>query len=81
MGWTIQAEMKDSEVRKDFIQMTIGIMSQSVETEQQKVLRGWASRVLEQSSPVSFAPKEFQALRRILSEWKSLFQFRAGCHW
>lgn len=63
MGWSIQAEMKNSEVRKDFVQMAIGIMAQPAETEQQRLLREWAARVLADSSPVPFKRDEMHAIQ------------------
>lgn len=63
MGWSIQAEMKSSEVRKDYVQMALGIMSSPAETDDQKLLRAWATRVISDSSPTPFRRDEIHALQ------------------
>lgn len=62
-GWKIQEEVKEKEVRRDFVQMAVNILS-SKETESMdgKVLRGWAGRVLQQTSPVPISAEELHVI-------------------
>ena len=58
-GWSIQSRMSSDTVRKDYVQMAIGILSNK-DTKNDKELREWASKLIRQSSPVPFG-KEVQA--------------------
>lgn len=58
-GWLIQSRMSSDAVRKDYVQMAIGILSNK-DTKSDKELREWASKIIRHSSPVPFG-KEVQA--------------------
>lgn len=62
-GWKIQEEMKDKEVRRDFVQIAISVLSSpQAAGDNNAQLRHWASRVLASMSPVPFDDMEFAAL-------------------
>lgn len=58
-GSLIQSRMSSDAVRKDYVQMAIGILSNK-DTKDDKELRDWASKIIRQSSPVPFG-KEVEA--------------------
>lgn len=53
VGWQIQASISKEGVRKDYVQMAIGILSQP-KNPNDKDLRQWAVAVLDKNSPVPF---------------------------
>lgn len=53
VGWQIQTSVSSEGVRKDYVQMAIGILSNQTSTEDAS-LRKWAVSVLEQNSPIPF---------------------------
>lgn len=62
-GWKIQEEMKEKEVRRDFVQIAISVLSSPQGMDDGKAqLRHWASRILASMSPVPFDDGEFKAL-------------------
>lgn len=78
-GWVIQNQMKEKEIRRDFVQIAISVLSEKTSTENGNLhLKNWAARLLAQSSPVEFKSEEleafiyneegFESLRRRASE-------------
>jgi hypothetical protein len=53
-GWMIQLRASDEGVRKDYVQMAVGLLS-SPATAGDSELRQWAVMVLDKSSPVPFS--------------------------
>lgn len=50
----VQAAVADQAVRKDFVQMAIGILSNPPASDDDKRLREWALKVLDRNSPIPF---------------------------
>lgn len=75
-GMSIQAEMKDKEVGRDFVQIAVSVLSSQSDTDEARELKGWAARLLASASPVPFNERELQALdkdsfRQILKRAKA----------
>ena len=63
-GWVIQNHRNQKEIRRDFVQIAISVLSDKTKSENGDVnLKGWAVRLLANSSPVEFTPEEMDALR------------------
>ena len=61
-GWVIQNQMKEKEMRRDFVQIAISVLSEKSSSENGGVhLKKWAARLLAQSSPVEFESGELEA--------------------
>ena len=82
-GWVIQNQMKEKEMRRDFVQIAISVLSEKSSSENGSVhLKKWAARLLAQSSPVEFESGELEAFvyneegiesfRRVASESMSV---------
>ena len=82
-GWVIQNQMKEKEMRRDFVQIAISVLSEKSSNDNRNVnLKKWAARLLAQSSPVEFESGEleafiynedgFESFRRMASETISL---------
>lgn len=54
VGWQIQVSISRDSVRKDYVQMSIGILANPKNVED-KPLRQWAIAVLDKNSPVPFS--------------------------
>lgn len=50
-GWQIQSSMKDSEIRRDYVRMAVGIVENGSSSEDMRI---WATQVLRQNSPIPF---------------------------
>lgn len=62
-GWQIQKNTSAEDVRRDYVQMAIGVLSQT-HTDENEALRLWAVKVLEQNSPVPFGTDAKETLLR-----------------
>lgn len=82
-GWVIQNQMKEKEMRRDFVQIAISVLSEKSSGDNRNVhLKKWAARLLAQSSPVEFESGEldafiyneegFESFRRMASDTISL---------
>lgn len=56
----VQSAVAEQAVRKDFVQMAIGILSKPPSSEDDRRLREWALKVLDKNSPIPF-PSEVRA--------------------
>ena len=55
-GWLIQSHISSASVRKDYVQMAIGILAQPA-TQQNEELSTWAVTLLDANSDVPFSKK------------------------
>jgi hypothetical protein len=53
VGWWVQASLKSEDIKKDYVQMALGIL-QSDEQQENQDLRKWAVTVLDENAPVPF---------------------------
>lgn len=61
-GWVIQNQMKEKEMRRDFVQIAISVLSEKTSNDNRNLhLKNWAARLLAQSSPVEFESGELEA--------------------
>lgn len=55
VGWWIQSSLSEQSVKKDYVQIAVGILSDQ-RTADDSDLRSWATEVLSKNSPVPFKP-------------------------
>jgi hypothetical protein len=56
VGWWLQASLTSESLKKDYVQIAIGILADS-NTKNEYELRQWAANVLSKNSPVPFSNK------------------------
>nr|WP_238935331.1 hypothetical protein [Pseudomonas typographi] len=71
--------MKEKEVRRDFVQIAISVLSNQQGAGDDKAqLKSWASRVLASMSPVPFDDAEFKSL--LIAENGKALRAALRCH-
>ena len=79
-GWKIQEGLKEKDVQRDFVQIAVGILSvKKVESGEDKVIRGWATRLLQKASPVPLSDEELKALENANVTRTLLGMLRTSC--
>jgi hypothetical protein len=56
VGWTVQANIAEQGLQKDYVSMAVGILTDQNNAEDDK-LRKWAVSVLDKTAPVPFTPE------------------------
>ena len=63
LGWIIQDRLKTREVSKDYVNLSINILTQAEQSKIHPDIRAWAVDLLNQHSPTPFAPEVARRLK------------------